>query len=450
MQVGRTRGLLFTLLSALVIILGSYLAIQYAKGSFRLTDQGLVKGTGLLSAVSIPRGAEVFINNRLVTATDDTLYLNPDDYLVTIRKDGYNTWEKNLQVEAELVTQTNALLFPSAPKLTPLTFTGIELISPSPDGQKLLYYTASNSAQRKNGLYILDLSKNSLPFQQGPKQIVSDSGQRPLDLAKAHYIWAPDSSQLMILTEERQFLINLESNVDLETQPDITLQRQKILAEWEEEMFLRERQYLEKFPPPVSQFVTSAGINVYFSPDKKKILYTASASGHLADNLAPSLPAASTQIQERNLQPGGIYVYDLAEDRNFRVGTDERLETAPHKLLLTREPSFDLPLLQTATSSAYRTLQTDDLALMAKRFAIYHSPLYANTLQWFPTSAHLFNVDAHEGIVIREADNTNQTELYSGPLAGEFVYPWPDGSRLVISTSFSPNAPNNLYAVELK
>ena len=49
-----------------------------------------------------------------------------------------------------------------------------------------------------------------------------------------------------------------------------------------------------------------------------------------------------------------------------------------------------------------------------------------------------------------EYDTTNQTTLYSGPFTDEFVYPWPNGDRMVILTSFSPDTPQNLYALELK
>lgn len=449
MQVSRNRGLLFTILTALLIFVGTFIAIQYAKGNFRLTKQGFVSGAGLLSVTSNPTGAEVYIDQRLVTATNDTLYLDPGEYEVSIRKDGFSSWTKNLAIEKELVTQTNALLFPSAPKLTPLTFTGVEMISPSPDGQKLLFFSASSSAQRKNGLYILDLGKNSLPFQQGPKQIISEISTNSIDLSSASYIWSPDSSQIMILTPTKQVLIGTDNTVDFSSQPDITFQRRSILSEWEEEMYLRERQYLEKFPQEVTSFVTQSAINVYFSPDKKKLLYTATESGQLADNLVAGLPASNSQPQARNLKSGEIYIYDLDEDRNFKVGTDNDLTNRPYKLLLTQEVGLDSSLMQIATESAYRSLQSDDFSIMSQQFKIYHSPLFANTLQWFPNSTHLFNTNS-DSIIIQEYDNTNQIKLFSGPFDPSFIFPWPDGSRIIITTSFGSIDQHNLYAVELK
>ncbi len=67
--------------------------------------------------------AEFIRDDKLITATDDTIYLEPGTYQIKIVKDGYAPWEKTMSIEKELVAQTNALLFPSAPSLTPLTFT---------------------------------------------------------------------------------------------------------------------------------------------------------------------------------------------------------------------------------------------------------------------------------------------------------------------------------------
>lgn len=87
--------ILYTVLSAIFILIGTVLAISYAKGNFRLTQDGFVKETGLLSANSYPTGAQVLIDDKLITATDDTIYLEPGSYQVKIVKDGYVPWEKN-------------------------------------------------------------------------------------------------------------------------------------------------------------------------------------------------------------------------------------------------------------------------------------------------------------------------------------------------------------------
>lgn len=447
MQVSANKGLLFTIISALIIVVGSYFAIQYAKGNYHFTESGFEKEAGILAANSIPEGASVYVEGKLVTATDDTVYLEPGDYQVEIKKDGYFSWQKKLKIEKNLVTQATARLFPSAPSLTPLTFVGVKNLSPSPDGQKIIYFTASSSSKERNGLWVLELSDNPLSLQKGPRQISNQPISLHLD--QADFIWSPDSDQVLVVINKKAYLLDISKNTDLNYQKPLTQTAIKeLFKSWEQEMFLKEKQFLSKFPDEVIQVATQSAYNVYFSPDKKRLLYTASASVTLADNLVPPLPAASTQPQERNLKPGSIYVYDREEDKNFKVG-EETDQQKPKKLLLTKDPNLQLNLLETASSSAYLSLQADSLIETAKNWQVYHSPLYADTYQWFTDSAHLFRAD-NNTIKIKEYDGTNEHNLYSGNLVDHFVYPWPDGSRLVIYTTFSTTTPLNLYAIELK
>ena len=103
-----------TVFSLIFIIVGTLFAVQLGKG-YRPSRDGLLQPTGLLSANSFPTGAQVFIDGRLVTATNNTMNLEPGEYEVEIRKEGFTSWAKRLNIQKELVTQTNALLFPSAP-----------------------------------------------------------------------------------------------------------------------------------------------------------------------------------------------------------------------------------------------------------------------------------------------------------------------------------------------
>ena len=115
-----SKRLLLPLLGEIIIISGTFLAIKFAKG-YRpdLTNPRVLKGTGLLVANSFPSGAQVFLNGQLTSATDDTLNLPPGEYQIEIRKEGFSPWSKTLKLEAELVTQTNASLFPTVPSLSP-------------------------------------------------------------------------------------------------------------------------------------------------------------------------------------------------------------------------------------------------------------------------------------------------------------------------------------------
>lgn len=470
---GLNPRVVYTFMSATLILLGTLVAIQYAKGNFRVTQEGIVANTGLLAANSFPPGAQIYVNDRLVSATDDTLYLEPGQYQVRIEKEGYIPWQKNLTLEPELVTQTNATLFPQVPSLSPLTFTGVENIKPSPDGQKLLYYTASSSAETKHGLYVLELTDNPLAIQRGSKQI--SNNPRSINLTSAQVLWSPDSTQILTIGQNKEALLNLDQNQNLDAAVDVSFRRSSILSEWEEEMYIRERQFLREFPEEVIAMATQSAKNAYLSPDKKRLLYTATETVTLAEGLVPPPPSTNTQPESRTLEPGGIYVYDREEDKNFKVGQEPPLtideadlEVTEAEDQLPNQPGFEpnsvgvvtktllatdlynrQPLELESSPSAFTRLQASDSARLAKNFSTYHSSLFANTYQWFPDSKHLIYTTNNQ-IHIMEYDGTNDTVVFSGPFADNFVYPWPDGSKLIITTRFSPDTPLNLYAIDLK
>ncbi len=455
----------YTLLSIIIVALGSYLAIQYARGSWRMTNNGIVANTGLLNVNSFPAGAQVFIDDKLVTATDDTVYLEPETYQVKIIKEGYSPWNKILKIQSELVTQTNALLFPIAPSLTPLTFTGISNVHPSADGQKVLFFTNQASSKLKNGFYVLDLNSNFLSVQSGPKQVTDDLPD--LNLADAQIIWSPDSTEFMILANKKEFLINVDKKVVLSEQTDISFGKKEILAQWEEDIYLRERQFLAKFPQEILNITKNFAKNIYISPDKKRLLYTATAAASIAKNLIPPVPATNTQEESRTLEAGVIYVYDREEDKNFKVATTAALpdllretkkenasvsatiNTETEKAVLADDLDQVTAKSLEASPTAFNRLQKGDNFYTALSFANYYTAVRLNTLQWFPDSKHLLFVEDGK-IKVMEYDGQNKTTVYSGPFANDFVYPWPDGSKLIIKTSFSPDSPNNLYVIDLK
>lgn len=439
-------GVIYTLVSLVLIVLGTTIAIQYAKGGFRFTrQQGFQPNTGLLNANSFPTGAEVYIDGELVTATDDTVYLAPGKYQVTISKEGYSPWSKMLNIQEELVTQTNAQLFPSAPSLTSLTLAGATNIVTSPDGQQIVFYTDRAQTEEKNGLYILELNNNLIPLGGGPRLIATDTPI--LDLANAQLIWSPNSAELMILTPSKEMVIEVNSKVDLEQQPDISWKRKQVLSEWEEEMYQREREFLKELPEAMIEIATSSAKNVYLSPDKKRMMYTATADFTLPNDIVPAVPASNTQPEVRELTTDAIYIYDAEEDKNFFIGTETGDRKVAKHLLAT--DLFGPAQTLESSPSAFTRLQADTTTETARRFQVHHTSLAINTLQWFPDSKHVLFATPDQ-VHIMEYDGTNNTVVYSGPFEPGFVYPWPNGEKVLILTAFSPDSPQNLYAVELK
>ncbi|MFZ5366549.1 MAG: PEGA domain-containing protein [Patescibacteria group bacterium] len=392
-------------------ILGStYLVIQLAKGYKPDLGKKTFLPTGLLVATSIPDGAQVWLNNQLKSATNTTISLSPGTYEVEIKKDGFIPWKKTLKIEKELVVKTDAYLFPQVSDLKALTFTGAQNPVFSPDGTKIVY-SVSGAEVDKNGLWVLDLSE--LPFGQQwlpkePRQIVR-SVLHGRDFSKSTYKWSPDSKQILVslpsrhglaVTEklgktEENFLVDVSVFTTNTQLVDVFANLTTIQRLWEKEAKERGDQKLKKLPQELLKIIQGSSQDIVFAPDETKILYTATASANISENLIPALPAASTQKQERTIKVGQTYVYDIKEDRNFWIAAE------------------------------------------------------GANIAWFPTSKHLIQVEK-EKIIIMEYDGTNRTVVYSGPYEFPFAFPFPAGNKILILTALGKDLPLNLYAISLR
>jgi Tol biopolymer transport system component len=139
---------------------------------------------------------------------------------------------------------------------------------------------------------------------------------------------------------------------------------------------------------------------MFWSPDGTKILYTASTSATMPKYITPALIGTDSTPENRNLQPGNMYVYDTKEDKNFLIATSA---TAPSEKIM-----------------------------------------------WFPDSKHLIVV-ADKMIYIEEYDGQNKTTIYAGPFMDSYVFPWSTTDNLVMLTNLgNPDIAPNLYTVGLK
>jgi hypothetical protein len=445
--------------------------IRYAQG-YRPTMTGSLKGTGLLSANSYPSAAEVYVNGRLTTATDNTLNLDPAEYQIDIKKDGFHTWSKKIKVVAELVTETNAQLFPTSPTLEPLTYTGALGSIPSPDGNKLAFTVASASAVAKNGLYIQDLGSSPISLNRSARQITrTEAGY---DYTTASYTWSPNGTQLLVAFKNgAHLLLDTSTFNDLATLKDVTVTLPQTLSEWELELARDERVQMLKLPDFLQTVATASATNLYFSPDNKKLLYQATAAFTLPDNLIPPLPSSSTQTESRTTKIGSWYVYDLKEDKNFLISDgvlpsptpsaspkNTKITTihdlpstilfTPSKLNLVDNLQDPLPAELISSPSAFHKLQTNfsptqSIILLNAQY----SPIFVTNIQWYPDSSHLI-LTTDNSIDILEYDGTNRVTVYGGPMDKSIVYPWPDGSKIITRIQFSPDTIPNLYTIKLK
>lgn len=460
----------------LFVLVGTYLVIRYAKGD-RLGKTGVVKGTGLLSANSFPSSAQVYIDGRLTTATNNTLNLDPGEYKIEIKKDGYHTWSKNLNIQAELVTPTNAQLFPVSPTLEPLTYTGAINPTPSADGNALAFAVASASADLKNGLYVQDLSTGPISLNRGARQIAQTTSDHNYTHAK--FVFSPNSSEILVSFDNgANLLLDASRYNNPNDLQDVSWKKSTIIQDWELEMARTERVRLLELPEFFQSLATQSGqlTNLYFSPDGKKLLYQDITELDIPTDLIPSVPASSTQIEARHILPGNWYIYDITEDRNFMVAPGVVDTPTPTPSPKTKNqttkvveddssPITKLMLLnnldpipaettslteQTGSPSAFKALQDNgDFSHTLDLINAQYSSIYVDSVQWYPDSSHLI-IHSGDKIEIMEYDSTNRVTLYAGPFDSSIVYPWPDGSKIITQIQFSPDTIPNLYTIKLK
>ncbi len=390
---------LFIIVFVLILIIGATYGISFFARGYQISTKGKVSflATGIISATSRPKGASVYIDDRLITATDDTINLPPDDYTIKIIKDGYLPWQKSIQVKKEIVYQTDTQLFRSAPDLKPITLTGAINLAVNDDSSLVIFSVASASAAKDNGLYLLELSNSSIFLAKNLAKQLSSNLQN-LDWSNFTFTFSPNSKQILAknTTNNINYLINLDTNTDYKNLYDVTAKLTLIKEEWD----IQEKQIIKaklaSLPQELQSFIsTNSAKNIVFSNDETKVLYLTQKDGDL-NQLTTPLPAQSTQNQTRNIKKDNYYVYDLKDDTNFLIGPKD---------------------------------------------------LY--NLNWLANSNNLIYIEDQK-IQTVEYDNTNKQTLFAGNFNKDAVYPWLDGNKIITLTAPYNNAPENLYSISIR
>ncbi|MEK7495508.1 MAG: PEGA domain-containing protein [Patescibacteria group bacterium] len=371
-----------------VVVLASVIA--YARGYRFDIEKRLVKSTGIISATSNPKAAKIFINGELKGVTDTNLTLPPENYLVEIKKEGYTSWSKKINLKGELVVNVDPVLFPVNPSLSPLTNLGIIKAVASDDGDKIVLI-ASGSA------YLFDAGKKTLPFFPPLNKIV-DLSLLPniIDYKNIKVSFSPDQKQVIFASpdvkSEQSYLLSLDEN---NLNPlEVTLSKEALIQAWQNEKNKNNAKILETFPKDFDKIASASFEVVSFSPNETKVLYKAKESVELPLMIKPSLISTNQTPEERSVIKEKVYVYDRKEDKNFQ--------------------------------------------------------LLSPNLKWYFDSRH-FVVEEEKKISIVDYDNTNKQTIYSGPFESFFFNATNDGKIVVlINLNSQINELPDLYLVGIR
>lgn len=371
--------------------------IAYARGYRLDLQKKSVTPTGIISITSDPQAAKIYINNQLKGVTDSNLTFPPGSYQIDIKKEGYTSFSKKINLRGELVASIDAVLFPLNPTLSPLTNLGLIKAVPVDDTEKVIIFLdkgVDTQNDEKNGIYLFDGGKKPLPFFPPLKPIILKSNlPEGTDLSTAQVIISPDTKEAIFEFGKENartaYLLSLEQ--ENLTPFEITASKNTLITAWEKQKHNDDFKILETYPVDFTKIASSSVDIISFSPSETKVLYQANQTAILPPMITPPLIATNQTDEQRSLQKGKIYVYDKKEDKNFLI---------------------DVSLPKDASVK--------------------------DSIQWYFDSRHLL-INQGKKIVVVDYDDTNEQTVYSGPYEQGFFATTSDGKIITLS-NLNPGA----------
>lgn len=450
----KKKRLLINLAIITVISLGTLGTIQFAKGYRPNLKEKNFNGTGLLAASSHPKQAQVLVNDRLTTTTDDTLYLKPDTYQIEIIKPGFHAWKKELPIKEELVSLATARLFPTIPSTTPLTFYQAQNATISPDGANIAFVITNTLFEADNGLYILSLNNNIL----GGSNLTQLTNLSTHQYQDATLLWSPEGNQILATftqnnTISASHLVNAKSFNQAKTLNDTTVRLPLLLSQWQEQLQKMDQPAFNQLPEFMQDILSQKATNVYFSPDQEKVFYTSTQDITLPENtIGAELPNINSTPEQRGLVANQTYLYNLKEGTNYHLIFTAISNNSKKTLLatpITPTSSQDATDSADETPTQIKPLSENPLILI-QELKNQTDPRQTTNLSWYPDSSHLV-VTSKDKVDIVEYDGLNLTTIIETNILESFSTPSPDGNRLIILTNLNQKPDQqNLISLDLK
>lgn len=381
------RSLQF-ILTIIAIILATIALYLYAKGYSYDRQRGTLEKTGMIIVKSTPDGARIYLNDKLVEATNANLTnLSGGLYRLRVEKDGHSPFEKDVPVRPEYATLVEAVVIPLNPELKPLTTTGAKNPVLTASHDKILFATDD---KEKPGIWTLNLTGNLFSLFKGNLEaVLTDKEKSFFSLAQKIILSPTDEEALVEMNTQGYFLADLtKSNPEVEA----TNSAEVLTQRWQEELNQKKLSLANRYKVPKTLLIEASQSATLWSPDERKFLYYRS--------------------QGQNLE---YRVYNTTDP----LGVGEKEEYSVIKIDKTQNTKFT----------------------------------------WFSDSKHLILANCERenkekrclagSIHLIRIDGTNKTQVYQGTLSSTEAFPTPDGSKIIILTSFNENTEPNLYAIIL-
>jgi len=215
----RSRTILFFICLFLFFLITPFI-ILYSQGYRIDWDSKKIIKTGGFYFKVWPEGAQVFIDGKFQKKTgflSGSAYINnlvPKEYKVEIEKEGFQTWQKNLETKEDLVTKSESIiLIPANPKYINLA-QNIDSVFFSPDGKKIIL---KETGAKGWSFKIFELDKNlkSNLF----------SGFQSTEIELIDLKFSSDSNTILFTTKEKEgikyWILGLESPIQEKMPTDL-------------------------------------------------------------------------------------------------------------------------------------------------------------------------------------------------------------------------------------
>jgi len=195
----KLRLIIGYVLVAIAICMATVILVYSTNGYGINTKTGQIIENGLLFVDSQPGGAQIYLNGQSKKTTSARLTIPAGDYTLTLRKDGYYSWQRSFTLEASTVERfVYPFLFPTNPRITNLRAYSAQpsLFTQSPVRRWLLVEKLGESSTVSFDMYdSKDLTKP--PVTIGiPEGILSgDEGSKAV-LSVAE--WSTDNNNVLL------------------------------------------------------------------------------------------------------------------------------------------------------------------------------------------------------------------------------------------------------------
>jgi len=214
----KTRTVLF-FICVFLFLVSAGVVVFYSQGYRFNFENKKVAQTGAFYFKVLPKSSQIYLNGQLKKETDfifgSALIENllPKTYNVQIKKEGYISWEKTLEIKEKQVTEAkNIVLIPEKLSFTALEKDGqVKDFFFSPDKKKIILEEI-----RENGwqISLYDLKNNVKSYLIAEKDITKFTAGTEADFLSLKF--SPDSKRILLKVSskkaEKYFILELEKN----------------------------------------------------------------------------------------------------------------------------------------------------------------------------------------------------------------------------------------------